>query len=138
MDAAMAPSTQIKRPINQPELVNPNDDDYITQASRMMKPKPKKQLVKLPPGSQRKLKSEVDGTNTSIDQDFLINGNIGEEETSFVNKINDAFDRSKSTYQADLNLTNAGASFPMAIRPISGKSGVVKKKRAPQGVLRKD
>jgi hypothetical protein len=42
MDAAVAPSKQIKRPANQQVLVNPNDDDIITQASRPMKPKPKK------------------------------------------------------------------------------------------------
>lgn len=58
MDAAIAPSKQIKRPVKQQELVNQNDDDYITQASRLMKPKPKKELVRPLPGATKKIRTD--------------------------------------------------------------------------------
>jgi hypothetical protein len=34
-------------------------------------------------GAQKKGKTDLDAGNVSIDQDFLINGNIGEEDNFF-------------------------------------------------------
>ena len=67
LDAAVAPSKQIKRPAPQQELVNPNDDDYLTQASKPMRAIPKKKLVQPMPGAQKKVKTDLDGGHTSID-----------------------------------------------------------------------
>ena len=105
-----------------------------------MKPMAKKKLVNPLPGAHKKVKTDIHGSNTSIDQDFFINGNIGEDDQSIMNKINETFDR--SNYPADMSIRDGGKTVPVSIRPYSGNVGLSKgsklTKKKKNGVLNKD
>jgi hypothetical protein len=83
MDAAVAPSKQIKRQAPQQVLLAPTDEDFHAQASKPMRPMLKKELVLHHPPSTSNKKREQSGVGTvSIDQDFFINGNIIPDDNS--------------------------------------------------------
>ena len=144
-DQQAAPSKLIKKMGKQPELYNPNDEDFIANVRKPMKPKTKQeylQQIKAKPSQEAKRRPQPQTTavrpdnarhlapakQPSLDKDFIMQGQMGE---TFFKQINETIqDGDLSQKQPrNQNLSNADLAtvgkleeinVELASRPFSG------------------
>ena len=144
-DQQAAPSKLIKKMGKQPELYNPNDEDFIANVRKPMRPKTKQeylQQIKAKPSQEAKRRPQPRTTaarpdnarhlapakQPSLDKDFIMQGQMGE---TFFKQINETIHdgdlgqkQPRNQHLSNADLATAGKleeiNVELASRPFSG------------------